>query len=64
MEIVWFTLIAIGLYFVSDRILDAVERARGARFEAERQLVFFGIFLALALPTFWLLQSLLGQGAG
>ena len=56
MEIVYFTLVAIGLYAVADATLRGLERLRGARFE-NRQLVFFAIILPLALATFWLLQT-------
>lgn len=55
MEIVYFTVVAIGLYAVSDAALRRLERARGAPFE-NRQVVFFAIILPLALVTFWLLQ--------
>mgnify|MGYP001597949349 CR=1 FL=1 len=55
MEIVYFTIVAIGLYAVADAILRGLEQLRGARFE-NRQLVFFAIILPLALATFWLLQ--------
>lgn len=61
MEAVWFTLVAIGIYLASDRALDGIERARGSRFGPERTLVFFAIFIVLALPTFWLLRAT-GQG--
>lgn len=57
MEIVYFTVVGIGLYFVSDWILDRVEKARGARF-AHRHLVFFAIILSLGLTTFWLIGAL------
>ncbi len=57
MELVYFTVIAVGLYFAADRLLDWIERRRGARFE-NRQVVFFAIILPLALLTFWLLQRL------
>ena len=50
MEAVYFTLAAIVLYFVSDRILERIEVARGTRLE-HRSLVFFGILLGLALMT-------------
>ena len=56
MEIVYFTLVAIGLYAVADAALRWLERLRGARFE-NRQLVFFAIILPLALATFWLLRA-------
>ena len=55
MDIVYFTVIAIGLYFGADRLLDWIERKRGRRFE-NRQVVFFAIILPLALATFWLVQ--------
>ncbi|HSA89941.1 MAG TPA: hypothetical protein VLF42_08605 [Burkholderiales bacterium] len=63
MDIVYFTLIAIGLYFGADRLLDYLERARGKRFE-NRQVVFFAIILPLALVTFWLVRVLSGPPAG
>ena len=63
MDLVYFTVIAIGLYVFTDAILDRVERARGARFE-NRQLVFFAIILSLALLTFWLVRALSPPGAG
>lgn len=61
MELVYFTAIAIGLYFAADALLDWIERKRGARFE-NRQLVFFAIILPLALATFWLLRTFSGGG--
>ena len=57
MDLVYFTLIAIGLYFGADWLLDRIERARGARFE-NRQVVFFAIILPLALVAFWLMRNL------
>jgi hypothetical protein len=54
-DIVYFTLVAIGLYFGADWLLDRIERARGKRFE-NRQVVFFAIILPLALVAFWLLR--------
>jgi len=60
MEIVYFTVIAIGLYFAADALLDWVERRRGRRFE-NRQVVFFAIILPLALLTFWLLRLFSGS---
>ena len=55
MDIVYFTLVAIGLYFAADWLLDYIERARGKSFE-NRQVAFFAIILPLALVTFWLLR--------
>ncbi len=59
MDIVWFTLVAIALYFGADRLLDWIERLRGARFE-NRQVAFFAIILPLALAAFWLMRLLTG----
>jgi hypothetical protein len=50
-EIVHFTLVAIGLYFAADRLLDLIERARGVRFK-QRQMIFFAIILVMALIAF------------
>jgi predicted PurR-regulated permease PerM len=55
MDIVWFTLVAIALYFGADRLLDWIERRRGARFQ-NRQIAFFAIILPLALVAFWLMR--------
>ena len=58
MDIVWFTLVAVGLYFGADRLLDWIERRRGARFR-NRQVAFFAIILPLALAAFWIARSLM-----
>jgi hypothetical protein len=60
MEIIYYTLAGLGLYFVSDWILNQIEIRRGERFE-QRSLIFFGIILVLALITFRLI-SYLQQG--
>ena len=59
MEAVYFTLAAIVLYFVSDRILERIEVARGARLE-HRSLVFFGILLGFSLIGFAVIRQLSG----
>jgi len=59
MDIVYFTIVAIGLYFAADWLLERIERARGKRFE-NRQVVFFAIILPLALAAFWLMRMLSG----
>jgi hypothetical protein len=59
-EIVWFTIVAIGLYFFADWLLDRIERVRGRRFAENRPLVFFAIILPLALASFWMIDRLLG----
>lgn len=57
MDVVYFTVIAIGLYFGADWLLERIERARGRRFE-QRQVMFFAIILPAALLTFWLVRRL------
>jgi hypothetical protein len=63
MDIVYFTLVAIGVYFAADWLLDRLERSRRKRFE-NRQVVFFAIILPLALAAFWLVRMLSGLPAG
>ena len=58
MEIIYFTLVAIGLYFASDWMLDRIETARGRQFE-NRSVIFFVIILVLALVSFQLLGRLM-----
>jgi len=58
MEIVYYTLTGIALYFVSDWLLDRIEQARGARFQ-NRSVVFFAIILVLALVSFQLIGRLM-----
>jgi hypothetical protein len=59
MDLVYFTLIAVGLYFGAERLLDWIERLRGKRFE-NRQIAFFAVILPLALATFWLVRLFFG----
>jgi len=58
MEIVIFTLNAIFVYLVADWIVRLIETKRGEVLK-QRQVVFFVIFLTLALTTFNLLQTIL-----
>ena len=58
-DLILFSLNGIIVYLLSDWILRLVERKRGAVIK-QRQMVFFVIFLALALLSFSLLRSLLG----
>jgi hypothetical protein len=53
-----YTLVAAGLYFMSDWILDRLEVSRGARFK-NRSIVFFVIILILAFISFNLLKYIL-----
>ena len=59
MEIVVFTLNAIVVYLLSDQVVRYIERRRGAVLK-QRQVVFFVVFLVLALASFRVLRSYLG----
>ncbi len=59
MEIVVFTLNAVVIYLLSDRIVTMIERKRGEILK-QRQVVFFAIFLALAILSFSILKTLFG----
>lgn len=61
MSIVYFTLVAIILYFAADWVLERVEIAAGKRFE-HRSLIFFAILLTLAVSSFSLIQYY-GEGS-
>jgi len=60
MSAVWFTIVAIILYVVSDWILERVEVSLGKRLE-HRSLVFFVILLSLAVTTFAVIQRSTGN---
>ena len=58
MEGILFLLVAVVLYFVSDAVLQAIERHLGRRLE-HRSLLFFVLLLSLALVTFTVIRYLL-----
>ncbi len=58
MEFLYLVVVGIVLYVVSDRILNYIERRRGARLE-QRSLLFFAILLGLAVITFAIIRSFL-----
>lgn len=59
MEALYFTAVAIALYFLSDWLLRQIERARGKAFE-HRTLIFFAILLGSALVAFAAIRRLVG----
>ena len=59
MSVVYFTIVAIILYFAADWLLERVEIAAGRRLE-HRSLIFFVILLTLALTSFSLIQYYTG----
>ena len=54
-----FTLNAIVIYLIADWLVRLIEKRRGGTIK-QRQVIFFVIFLSLALISFRLLKSLLG----
>jgi len=58
-DLVLFTLNAIVIYLVADWMVRLIEKRRGGTLK-QRQIIFFIIFLSLALISFRLLKSLLG----
>jgi hypothetical protein len=60
MSAVYFTIVAIILYFAADWLLERMEIAAGKRLE-HRSLIFFAILLTLALSSFTLIQHFIGS---
>ncbi len=62
MEIVLFTLNAIVIYLLADWIVRTIESKKGAVLR-QRQVIFFAVFLVLALLSFNILRALLTTAA-
>ena len=60
-EIILFTVVGIVLYLVTGQLLALLEKLHGDPLP-QRNIVFFVIILALSLPTFSMLRTLLGEG--
>jgi hypothetical protein len=60
-EVLIFTLNGIVIYLVADQIVRMLEAKRGEALK-NRQVIFFIIFLTLALITFQVLQTVLKGG--
>lgn len=58
MDIILFTIVAVLLYFVSDRIVQRIEIAAGRRLE-HRTLLFFAIIMILAVGSFYIFRTYL-----
>ena len=56
MEILVFAVNAVVIYLLADWLLKQLEKRRGEVF-AQRQVIFFFIFLLLALISFNVIQS-------
>jgi hypothetical protein len=59
-ELILFSLNAIVIYLLSDWLIRLIEKRRGEVLK-QRQVIFFVIFLTLALGSFQLMQMLLGK---
>ncbi len=57
-EALAYTIVAVGLYFAADWLLEHIEIRVGRRLE-HRSLIFFAILLALALASFALIRHLI-----
>ena len=57
MEMVYYTIVAVLLYLVSDWILNRIEIYRGARLP-HRSLIFLVIIMTLSVSSFSLLSTL------
>ena len=61
MDIILFTVVGIALYVGTGYLLTMLEKMHGEPLP-QRNIIFFVIILALSLPTFSLLRTLLGPG--
>lgn len=57
MQILYFFVVAIALYWLSDKIINLAEQKRGERFE-RRTIYFFFVLLVLSLAAFWVIRQL------
>ena len=60
-EMLLFTIVAVGLYFFADWLLRVFEHRRGAPLP-NRNIVFFIIILVTAIVSFQIIQRLLLGG--
>ncbi len=58
MSIVYFTLVAVLLYWLADWVLERIEVRAGKRLQ-HRSLIFFAVLLSMALVTFSMLGAYL-----
>ncbi len=58
-ELILFTLNAVVIYLFSDWLVREIEKRRSGVMK-QRQVVFFVIFLVLAMTSFGFLRNLLG----
>jgi len=56
MQFIYFTIVAVLLYLMSDWILQQVEHRYGKRFQ-QRELIFFFILAILSVVSFTLIRN-------
>jgi len=56
LEVILFTIVAAGLYVISDSIVKAIEKNKGEILK-NRSIIFFAIITVLSLITFNVLQT-------
>ena len=61
-QVLIFTIVAVGLYFLSDWIVRLIEQQRGEPL-ANRSLIFFVIILVLSVTSFQIIQRVLQGGS-
>ncbi len=55
MEVILFTIVAAGLYVISDSIVKSIEKHKGELLK-NRSIIFFAIIMVLSLITFNAIQ--------
>lgn len=60
-QAVYFTVTAVVLYLLADRVLERVEVAAGRRLE-HRTIIFFAILLSFALVSFAVIRACTAPG--
>ena len=60
-QVLLFTVVAVGLYFLADWVVRVIEMRRGEPLP-NRSLVYFLIILALSITNFEIIQRVLQRG--
>jgi len=62
LQILLFTIVAVGLYFLTDWLLRTIEQYRGEPLP-HRSLIYFAIIFVLAIVSFEIIQRVLQGGS-
>lgn len=60
-QVLLFTVVAVGLYFLADWVLRLIEERRGEPFP-NRNLIYFVVIFVLAVTSFEIIQRILQGG--